>query len=74
MSEIKNYKLDGVLWREYDFGGRVVRIDSPVELWVGKTTHRILDNDGIVWCVPAPGEYGCVLRWKKAEGVAPVKF
>ena len=67
-------KLEGVVWREYDYGGRVVRIDNPVELWIGETTHRVLDAQGVVWCVPAPGHCGCVLRWKKADGEPPVRF
>lgn len=49
-------------WREYDFGGRVYRIDAPQKLWIGTTTHRVLDAHGIVHCVPAPGFSGCVLR------------
>ena len=66
----------GELWREYDFGGRVYRIERPLGLWVqeGGTTHRILDGNGVVHCVPAPGHFGCVLRWQKEEGRAPVDF
>lgn len=67
-------KLEGVLYREYDYGGRVVRIERPVELWCGDTTHRVLDARGVVWCVPAPGFHGCVLRWEKEPGIAPVTF
>lgn len=56
-------------WREYDWsvgGARVYRIMEPVTLWYrpGGTTHRILDSKGVTHCVPAPGERGCVLRWK----------
>lgn len=61
-------------WREYDFGNRVYRIDSPVTLWVGSTTHRVLDTTGILHCVPAPGQQGCVLRWKPKNNSAPVQF
>ncbi len=52
-------------WREYDFGGRVYRIDSPRTLYLreGGMTHRVMDKKGIVHCVPAPGYFGCVLRW-----------
>ena len=52
-------------WREYDFGGRVYRIESPQSLYYrnGGTTHRVVDLWGIVHCVPAPGTDGCVLRW-----------
>lgn len=55
-------------WREYDFGGRVYRIDGPVSVEFRKdsSTHRVTDSEGVVHCVPAPGHYGCVLRWKGA--------
>lgn len=64
------------LWREYDFGGRVYRIDEPQQLYVrvGGTTHRVLGSDGIVHCVPAPGVSGCVLRWQPKAGKPPVAF
>jgi hypothetical protein len=53
-------------WREYDFGGRIYRIDQPasVEFRAGGDTHRVTGCDGVVHCVPAPGVRGCVLRWK----------
>jgi len=53
-------------WREYDFSGRVYRIERPVSVQFrdGSTTHRVTDAEGIVHCVPAPGFQGCVLRWK----------
>jgi hypothetical protein len=62
------------LYREYDFGGRVYRIDSGHTLWVGTTTHRIQDANGIVHCVPAPGQNGCVLRWVPRDKSNPVQF
>jgi hypothetical protein len=65
--EMKKYDLTGTEeWREYDFDGRVYRIDNPTELqfYSGSTTHRVTDSNGIVHCVPAPGQQGCVLRWK----------
>ena len=67
MSDLRKIELTGVEdWREYDFTGRVYRIDQPVsvEFRDGSTTHRITGPDGIVHCVPAPGNAGCVLRWK----------
>ena len=66
MSELRKIELTGVEdWREYDFSGRVYRIDRPasVEFRDGSTTHRVTDANGIVHCVPAPGNMGCVLRW-----------
>lgn len=64
------------LYREYDFGGRVYRIDNPVKLFTRKngTTHRVLDSDGIVHCLPSPGNIGCVLRWKNKNPKEPVNF
>lgn len=67
--ELKKINLQGVeKWREYDFGDRVYRIDNPVavEFYSGGTTHRVTDVTGVVHCVPAPGQMGCVLRWDGA--------
>lgn len=67
MNELKKIAIDGVEeWREYDFGGRIYRIEQPrsVEFRENGTTHRVTDSTGIVHCVPAPGYLGCVLRWK----------
>ena len=67
MMSLKKIDLSGVEeWREYDFGGRVYRIDKPrsVEFRPGGETHRVVGEDGIVHCVPAPGINGCVLRWR----------
>jgi hypothetical protein len=61
-------------WREYDFGGRVYRIDNPVTLFIGTTTHRVVDDAGVVHCVPAPGHGGCALRWLSIDPAAPVNF
>lgn len=64
---LKKINLKGIEeWREYDFSGRIYRIDNPVELVIHEncTTHRIVDINGITHCVPAPGISGCVLRWK----------
>jgi hypothetical protein len=66
----------GVMWREYDFGGRTYRIQDPIHLWYreGGSTHRILDPQGVLHLVPAPGFNGCVMRQKKAPGFPPVSF
>lgn len=62
------------LWREYDFEGRVYRIDLPSKLYVGATCHRVVDVTGLVHCVPAPGHHGCVLRWQIKGKNRPVNF
>lgn len=67
MSELRKINVSGVEeWREYDFDGRVYRVDAPVsvEFRPDSTTHRVTDSDGVVHCLPAPGHFGCVLRWK----------
>ncbi len=63
-------------YREYDFGGRVYRIDAPVCFVMrrGGSTHRVVDGQGVVHCVPAPGHQGCVLRWKSKDPSRPVQF
>lgn len=68
--------LTDELWREYDFGGRVYRIDNPQVLYLrtGGTTHRVEDSDEVVHCVPAPGHFGCVLRWMAKDGKEKVAF
>lgn len=68
--------ISGEEYREYDFGGRVYRIEDPVRLWCrsGGTTHRVLDRDGLVHCLPAPGHFGCILRWKPRDIDTPVAF
>ena len=63
-------------WREYDFGGRVYRINNPKTLFIrtAGSTHRVVDGKGIVHCVPAPGVNGCILRWQNKDTTTPVNF
>lgn len=63
-------------WREYDFSGRVYRILKPIQLFwrSGGTTHRVVDDKGVVHCCPAPGQFGCVLRWQPKDYKNPVVF
>lgn len=73
---LKEFDLEDVEWREYDFGGRVYTIRNPIKFWYrpGGETHRILDKYGVVHLVPAPGINGCAMRYKKTEGANPCKF
>lgn len=75
-TSLKEYDLTKEEWREYDFNGRVYRIDNPISLYlrVNGTTHRVVDNKGIAHCVPAPGQHGCVLRWLNKNPLTPVNF
>jgi hypothetical protein len=76
MSDMIERDLSVERWREYDFGGRVYKIDKPAKLFYrpGGETHRIVTADGVAHCVPAPGRNGCVLRWKDWDTTEPVKF
>lgn len=73
---MKTFDISDESWREYDFGGRVYKIDLPETLYLSEsgTTHRVLDSKGIVHCVPAPGHLGCALRWKPVDPDNPVQF
>ncbi len=73
---MKEFDLSHELWREYDWAGRVYRIDHPQQLFIrsGGTTHRVVDANGTVHCVPSVGVMGCVLRWFNGEGNPPVNF
>jgi hypothetical protein len=68
------YDVSDEQWREYeweDAGQRhTYRINNPQRLFFRErgTTHRIVDKDKVVHCVPAPGVRGCVLRWYSPNG------
>lgn len=81
---LTKYDLTTEEWREYEweFNGqkRVYRIDAPQALYLRKTghehgsTHRVTTADGVGHCVPAPGVWGCVIRWKNKDANNPVNF
>lgn len=84
----REFDLSCEQYREYDFGGRIYRINNPKTLVIfyrpdsdrgaGHSiqgdTHRVVDTDGITHCVPRPGIDGCVLRWIDRDNEEPVKF
>lgn len=79
--KLKEYDLTDEQWREYDWEyepgkNRVYKIYEPKSLFYvkGASTHRVLDIDGVVHCVPTVGNMGCVLRWKVKDGKNPVAF
>lgn len=76
MSDMIEGDLSDEQYREYDFGGRTYRIDNPVRLYFkkGGSTHRVLDQEGVVHCVPSVGCGGTVLRWRPKPGTNPVAF
>jgi hypothetical protein len=77
-SNVVEYDLTTELWREYDTPGRAepYRIENPQKLYfrTGGTTHRVVDADGQVHCVPAVGYFGTVLRWASKDAAKPVNF
>lgn len=77
MSELISGDLRDEEYREYVLeSGKVYRIVAPQTLWVrmGGNTHRVLDSEGVVHCVPGPGYRNAVLRWKPKSGTDPVAF
>jgi hypothetical protein len=75
--------ISSELWREYEWlipgvGQvriyRTYRIQTPETLFVGKTTHRIVDQEGVVHLVPSIGELGCCVRWRPRDPANPVQF
>lgn len=76
MNELKEFDISKERWREYDWGGRIYRINAPRQLFLrpGGSTHRVVDNLGIVHCVPSVGVMGCVLRWENKDHNKPVNF
>jgi hypothetical protein len=76
MSELTESSLTMEAWREYDFGGRVYRIEKPKALFTrpGGTTHRVVDQNNVTHCLPAPGVNGCVLRWTGIDGTHATVF
>lgn len=75
-AELITNDLSAELWREYDLGSRVYRIDNPQTLTVrvGGNTHRVVDSVGVVHLLPGPGYRGAVIRWKPRNPDAPVQF
>lgn len=78
MPELKRFDISHELWREYEWESRTVpyRIVCPKWLFLrpGGTTHRVVDSDGVVHCVPSVGFMGCILRWKNPGGTPSVNF
>ena len=58
-------------WREYDNEERVYRIYNPRWLYLGDTTHRVIDSQSVTHCVVGPGGK-VVLRWYAS--LEPVSF
>ena len=81
--------IDDELWRSYEwvipemqndnensFLMREHIIHNPKYVYIrpGGSTHRVVDADGVAHCVPAPGRYGCILKWKNPENIEAVNF
>ena len=68
------YDLSPEVWREYSINGGNYRIDDPIKLWLGDTSHRVLDKEGIVHCIPFGPGIDTILRWKPRDLEDPVQF
>ena len=82
-ADIVQRDLRGEKWREYIWEttpsseqNRLVHIGDPQTLFYreGGTTHRILTSNGIVMLVPAPGHFGCYVRYQPRDVQEPVAF
>ena len=62
-------------WREVQTPFMSYRINHPVTLIIrkGGSTHRVVDEDGVVHCYASPETGRTVLRWK-AKNDVPVSF
>ncbi len=74
--DIVQNDLSSESYREYDFGGRVYRIDNPKTLYFrkGGSTHRVVDQLNVVHLLPGPGYRDCVIRWVSKNPESPVSF
>jgi len=72
------FDISKELWREYEWVSttKPYRIENPVTLFIRPcgSTHRVVDSNGIVHCVPSVGKMGCVLRWENKDKSKPVNF
>lgn len=76
MADVVSEDVSNEKWREYDFLHRVYRIESPktVHYIKGGGAHKVVDSEGVVHCVPAPGSGGCVVKFLPVDPNAPVTF
>jgi hypothetical protein len=65
--------ISNELWRSYSFVDQLgyqheYAVILPKTLYVGTTTHRVVDREGVAHVLPAPGYFGCVLKFEQADG------
>jgi hypothetical protein len=65
--------ISNEIWREYDYVDlndrrHIYRITAPATLYLGTTTHRVVDRSGVAHVVPGVGQLGCVLRFQQFYG------
>ena len=71
MSNLKGpFSLENEEWRVYDLPTGKYVVTNPKTLWVGETTHRVLDEEGIVHCVLR----NVPIRWCPRDPKNPVQF
>lgn len=62
--------------RVVNLPGMKTTIKNPVCLIIrdGGVTHRVVTEDGNVYCYAAPETGRSIVTWKSKEGLPPVKF
>ena len=75
---LQEFDISKEEWREYEWNStsEPYRIENPVKLFIRPlgSTHRVVDMEGVVHCIPSVGIMGCVLRWKNTDPNNPVNF
>lgn len=68
--------ISGELYREVVWisNGHTLRIEAPRKLYVGETTHRVVDWLGKVYCYPAPSTGLTYIKWEHTDRENPVDF
>jgi len=76
--EAKDLKKE--LFRRYEWIDPVTgnlmlhEIQEPQVVYLGNTTHRILDTNGLVHFVPSIGYFGCVLVTQNKDQSKPCNW
>lgn len=79
-SEYTTADISDEVYRAYEFGTgldryrHVVRSPETLVFRKGGSTHRVIDSEGVVHCVPAPGHNACVLTWVPKDPDKPIQF
>lgn len=70
------HNISGELYREVVWVGKdfTLRIERPHNLYIGSTTHRVVDALGRVYCYPSPTTGLTYIKWEHCNKNNPVDF